>query len=70
MRKIAVVADNLALTRMKKGYSLRKLSKIAQVDYSTINKLENGKQKTTPETAKKICDALGVTFEDMFVVEN
>ena len=70
MRKIAVVADNLALTRMKKGYSLRKLSEAAKVDYSTINKLENGKQKTTPETAKKICDALGVSFEEMFVVEN
>ena len=70
MRKIAVVADSLALTRMKKGFSLRKLAEAANVDYSTINKLENGKQKTTPETAKKLCSALGVSFEEVFIVES
>ena len=70
MRKISVIEDNLAMLRIKKGYGLRKLSEISEVNYSTINKIENGKQKTTPETAQKICVALGVKFEEVFQVQD
>ena len=70
MKKIAVVNDSLERIRIKNGYSLRKLAEISELNYSTINKLENGKQKTTPETAKKLCDALHVSFEEVFAIEN
>lgn len=70
MRKITVISDKLAVTRIEKGYTLRSLAKVSDVDHSTINKLENHIQKTTtPTTAKKLCDALGVRFEDIFNVE-
>lgn len=57
---------SLKSSRMKKGLSVRQLAKAADVNPVTISKIENGISKPTPSTAKKICDAIGVSFDELF----
>lgn len=60
----------LKTSRMKKGLSVRQLAKAAGVNPVTISKIENGISNPTPATAKKICDAVGMAFDDLFEVED
>ena len=55
-------------TRVTKGLSLRKLSEQSGVNYVTISKMENGKTSPNPSTALKVCNALGVKFEELFEI--
>lgn len=54
--------------RIKQGLSLRELSNIAGVNIAVISKLENGHSSPTPKTAKKITDALGIAFDEIFSI--
>jgi len=64
--KISTIAKNIRKIRKKKGISQDKLSKLADVAYNTIIKIESGAiQNPTIETVQKIAKALGVSLDEL-----
>jgi len=60
------IADNLKKLRAKKGLSLEKIARLADLSLNTIVKVENGVNKNpTIETLTKIAKALGVGVDDL-----
>ena len=51
------------------GYTGVALSRAAGITPSHISQLINGRRQTVlPTTAKRICDALGCNFDDVFEI--
>lgn len=64
--KKSTIADNIKKYRSKIGVSQDKLSKLADVTYNTVIKIESGANKNpTIETLAKIAKALGVGVDDL-----
>jgi len=64
--KKSTIAENIKKYRNKLSISQDKLSKLADVTYNTIIKIESGANKNpTIETLSKIAKALGVTVDDL-----
>ncbi|MBU2545127.1 helix-turn-helix domain-containing protein [Patescibacteria group bacterium] len=62
----SVIAKNIKKYRKKLNVSQDRLSKIADVTYNTIIKIESGVNKNpTIETLSKIADALKVGVDDL-----
>lgn len=62
----SIIADNIKKYRNKLGVSQDKLSKLADVTYNTIIKIESGTNKNlTIETLSKIAKALEVGVDDL-----
>ena len=60
------ISGNLKKLRGKKGYSLEKVARLADLSLNTIVKIENGvNQNPTIETLQKISNALGVSVDDL-----
>ncbi len=60
------IADNIKKYRNKLGISQDKLSKLADVTYNTIIKIESGANiNPTIETLSKIAKALDVGVDDL-----
>jgi transcriptional regulator with XRE-family HTH domain len=60
------ISDNLRKLRGKKGYSLEKIARLADLSLNTIVKIENGvNQNPTIETLTKIAKALDVGVDDL-----
>lgn len=60
------ISDNLRKLRSKKGYSLEKIARLADLSLNTIVKVENGvNQNPTIETLTKIAKALEVKVDDL-----
>ena len=60
------IADNIKKYRSKLGISQDKLSKLADVTYNTIIKIESGANiNPTIETMSKIAKALNVGVDDL-----
>ena len=60
------ISDNLKRLRNKKGYSLEKVARLADLSLNTIVKIENGvNQNPTIETLTKIAKALEVGVDDL-----
>ena len=60
------IADNLKKLRDKKGYSLEKVARLADLSLNTIVKVENGvNTNPTIETLTKIARALEVGVDDL-----
>jgi transcriptional regulator with XRE-family HTH domain len=60
------ISDNLRKLRGKKGYSLEKVARLADLSLNTIVKVENGvNQNPTIETLTKIAKALEVGVDDL-----
>jgi len=60
------ISDNLKKLRAKKGYSLEKVARLADLSLNTIVKIENGvNQNPTIETLTKIAKALEVGVDDL-----
>lgn len=60
------ISDNLRKLRGKKGYSLEKIARLADLSLNTIVKIENGvNQNPTIETLIKIAKALEVKVDDL-----
>lgn len=55
---------------MRKGYSKNRLSKAVEMSQPTIVQISNGTRNPSPFVAKKIMDALGVDFDDLFEIVN
>ncbi|MBT3729866.1 helix-turn-helix transcriptional regulator [Candidatus Woesearchaeota archaeon] len=64
--KISTIAKNIKIVRNKNGISQDRLSKLADVAYNTIIKIESGAIKNpTIDTLAKIAKALNVTVNDL-----
>ena len=62
----SVIAENIKKYRKKKEVSQDKLSKLADITYNTIIKIESGATyNPRVETLKNIADALGVSIDDL-----
>ena len=62
----SIIAENIKKYRKKKGITQDKLSKIADITYNTIIKIESGAtHNPRVETLKQIADALGVGIDDL-----
>ena len=60
------ISDNLRKLRGKKGYSLEKIARLADLSLNTIVKIENGvNQNPTIETLTKIAKAFEVGVDDL-----
>jgi transcriptional regulator with XRE-family HTH domain len=60
------ISENLKKLRDKKGYSLEKVARLADLSLNTIVKVENGvNQNPTIETLTKIAKALEVGVDDL-----
>jgi transcriptional regulator with XRE-family HTH domain len=61
-----IIAENIKKARNKKGISQDKLSKMADVAYNTIIKIESRTIQTlTIDTLSKIAKALDVKIDDL-----
>lgn len=56
-------------TLVKKGFSKRAFARESGLSESTFIQISNGKQSPRPGTAKKICDALLMDFDEIFIME-
>lgn len=60
------IARNIKKYRKKVGISQDKLSKLANITYNTIIKIESGATcNPRVETLKQIADALGVSVDEL-----
>jgi transcriptional regulator with XRE-family HTH domain len=60
------ISENLKKLRDKKGYSLERVARLADLSLNTIVKVENGvNQNPTIETLTKIAKALDVGVDDL-----
>lgn len=60
------ISENLKKMREKKGYSLEKVARLADLSLNTIVKVENGVNKNpTIETLTKIAKAFEVGVDDL-----
>lgn len=64
--KKSTIANNIKKYRQKLGISQDRLSKMADVTYNTIIKIESGgSQNPTIDTLSKIAKALSVGVDDL-----
>ncbi|MDD3229403.1 MAG: helix-turn-helix transcriptional regulator [Oscillospiraceae bacterium] len=62
--------DRIKEIRIKQGYSIRAISLKAGLNYATVSYLEKTPRSVAPRTAKMLCDALGVPFDEVFTIAN
>ncbi|MHC1696005.1 MAG: helix-turn-helix domain-containing protein [Eubacteriales bacterium] len=60
----------ISVKRIEKGFSMRELARQAELNIGTISQIESKSKATAPKTAKKICDVLGVSFYDLFDIQD
>ena len=60
------ISENLKKLRRRRGYSLEKVARLADLSLNTIVKIENGTNKNpTIETLTRIAKALEVGVDDL-----
>jgi len=65
-KEISQIGKNLKKLRKKKGLSQDRVSKLADISYNTVIKLESGGiTNPTIETLQKIAKALNVPVDDL-----
>lgn len=71
MSRENILASNIKKYRKKLNISQDKLSKLSDVTYNTIIKIESGKNKNpTMKTLTKIAGALGASLDDLVKGKN
>ena len=63
------IPNKITETRLKQGYSMRRLAEKANVSNSTISSIEKTSKNVNPYTAKKISDILNVDISVLFVLK-
>ena len=61
--------EKLERARLLKGWSKTALAEQANVDPSTVGRVERG-ENLKPETVKRIADVLGVNMEELLLENN
>lgn len=56
---------NLKMMRQRRALSLSDLALLSKVSRVTINRIENGKQKPSPRTIRRLAEALQIEVEDL-----
>jgi transcriptional regulator with XRE-family HTH domain len=65
-KKLPSIAQNIKRKRKELGFSQDKLSKLADVAYNTIVKIESGENSNpTIETLRKIAKALNIGIDKL-----
>ena len=66
-----IIAKSKALSALmiRAGFTGAELARTAGITQGYANQIINGKRTTRPPTAKKICDALGCRFDDVFLIK-
>jgi len=65
-KELSTIGKNIRHYRKKLGLSQDKLSKLAEVAYNTVVKIESGENKNpTIDTFKKIAKALKVSIDNL-----
>lgn len=59
----------ISVFRNKKGFTQYTLAHLIGVSRNTISSLERGEYMPSAYTAYKLCQVLGVTFEQLFYME-
>jgi transcriptional regulator with XRE-family HTH domain len=57
--------ENIKALRKRRALSLSDLAQISNVSRVTINRIENGKQKPSPRTIRRLAQALQVQVEEL-----
>ena len=66
IKKPSVIAKNIKRLRKERGISQDKLSKLADVSFHTITKIEAGNTSNpTVDTVKKIAKVFGVSVDEL-----
>jgi transcriptional regulator with XRE-family HTH domain len=63
-----ISGNRIELARMSRGLTLRELGNMANVTAGSISAIERGVSKPRPKTAKLLCDALKMDFNELFIV--
>lgn len=63
---LAAFGQHVRMLREAKGYGLRELADLADLDYSNLSKIEFGTTNTTLSTAMTIAETLGITHQELF----
>ena len=67
MKVVVKDRKELAVTRIRKGYTLRGSADKCGLSITMMHKIESGLAQTvSPPTAKKICNAYEKTFDELF----
>lgn len=56
-------------TLIRKGFTKRQLGRVANISCPMVIQIVNGERSPSPATAKRITEALGVSFDDVFVID-
>lgn len=68
--EISILGKNIKEYRNNRGWSLKKLTEIAEVGYATIYDLENGKkQNINSTTLEKVATALEVSTNELLGID-
>ncbi|TNE52824.1 MAG: XRE family transcriptional regulator [Bacteroidetes bacterium] len=60
------LGEHISSTRKMRGVSSAELARKTYSDTSLISRIEKGRTNPTITTLKMICDALEISFEDLF----
>lgn len=60
------IVEKIKKLRREKGYTVNKLSKMANVAYTTYRRMENMYADLNVQTLQKICNALEISMKDFF----
>ncbi|MNW54438.1 helix-turn-helix protein [compost metagenome] len=68
--KAVVKTDKLAELMFRRGWSRRQLAKTAGIGEVTAQQICSGTRNPSPPVAKKLTDAFGVDFTELFELES
>jgi transcriptional regulator with XRE-family HTH domain len=69
MKKYEEIGKTIKILRKKAGISQEKLAKFVGISDRTLQRIEKGEGDLTLKTAKKIADALGVSFYELVGID-
>ncbi|MNO40564.1 helix-turn-helix protein [compost metagenome] len=67
--KAIVKTEKLAELMFRRGWSRRQLAKTAGIGEVTAQQICSGERNPSPPVAKKLTDAFGVDFSELFELE-
>ena len=67
---IRVNREELVKNRIMSGFSQRSLAREIGISGAYLSQIENGDRNPGPGVAKKIAEALGVNYSDIFFIDN
>lgn len=60
------LGEKIRYIRKERGFTQEKLAEISNIDFTTLNKIENGKRSASLSTIEKIARALKIAVNELF----